>query len=436
MSGPSDCRLTSLAARALADTPAEVPAEAIESVVAGHLARREVFLDAVRRHGSPLYVIETGVLRERASRFVRAFQEAMPTPVRVYYAVKSNNHPAVAGTFVDGGLGLDVSSGRELQLALDAGASDIIFSGPGKTDDELALAVEHAGLVTVLMDSFSELQRLEAVASRNHATVDAGVRLTTNPNGLWRKFGIPLPELGRFLSAARPCTHVRMRGLQFHTSWNLAPAAQTDFLRSLGQTLGELPASLTAPLRFVDIGGGYWPEQGEWLQAAGTSAGAVRHLLAPEDAPPRRRYWMPGTPIEAFARELAGAVREHLLAHVKVDVHLEPGRWLCHHGMHILMTVVDRKADDLVITDAGGNAVGWERYETDFFPVINLTRPAMTERACDIHGCLCTPHDIWGYWFWGEDIQPGDVLLVPSQGAYTYSLRQDFIKPLPAVAIL
>jgi len=50
-------------------------------------------------------------------------------------------------------------------------------------------------------------------------------------------------------------------------------------------------------------------------------------------------------------------------------------------------------------------------------------------------GSLCTPHDLWGYSYWGSGIEPGDVLLIPCQGAYTYSLRQEFIKPLPEVAV-
>jgi hypothetical protein len=53
-----------------------------------------------------------------------------------------------------------------------------------------------------------------------------------------------------------------------------------------------------------------------------------------------------------------------------------------------------------------------------------------------ILGSLCTPHDVWGYGYFGDGIEPGDVLLVPSQGAYTYSLRQLFIKPLAKVAPL
>ena len=85
---------------------------------------------------------------------------------------------------------------------------------------------------------------------------------------------------------------------------------------------------------------------------------------------------------------------------------------------------------------AGTNAIGWERFETDYFPVINLSRPETIEHECYILGSLCTPHDVWGYSYWGKDIQPGDVLMIPTQGAYTYSLRQEFIKPLPEVVML
>jgi diaminopimelate decarboxylase len=60
----------------------------------------------------------------------------------------------------------------------------------------------------------------------------------------------------------------------------------------------------------------------------------------------------------------------------------------------------------------------------------------MQERPCHILGSLCTPHDIWGTAYFGSCIETGDVLMIPTQGAYTYSLRQHFIKPLPKVVSL
>jgi diaminopimelate decarboxylase len=58
------------------------------------------------------------------------------------------------------------------------------------------------------------------------------------------------------------------------------------------------------------------------------------------------------------------------------------------------------------------------------------------EKPCNICGSLCTPHDLFGFSYFGEDLRIGDVLFIPCQGAYTYSLKQDFIKPTPKVVIL
>ena len=425
-----------LAAQVLKQDAAELPLQEVSAFVARYVDRKDAFLQAAEQHGSPLYLIDTDALRERAGRFQAAFQSVFAKPPSIYYAVKSNHHPLVVQTFLDVGLGLDVSSGVELQLALELEASDIVFSGPGKIPDELALAVRHANRVMVLIDSFSELQRLQACAAGTDTHIRAGVRLTSDPNGLWRKFGIAPSELENFLSKADQCQHVYVCGLQFHTSWNMDPARQTAFIRELAKVLGELPCGFRRQLEFVDIGGGYWPAQGEWLQESATSPGMLRSILAPDSASvgiPRR---VPGMSIETFARELGQAVREHLTPHLDARICLEPGRWLCNDGMHLLMSVIDRKASDLVITDAGANAIGWERFEHDYFPVINLTRPALREQPCNVLGCLCTPHDVWGYGYWGEGIQDGDILMIPTQGAYTYSLRQNFIKALPrAVAI-
>jgi len=401
--------------------PAVLDQAEISSFVSGFLQRRDVFMQACHGHGSPLYVVEESVLLERAEQFTNAFCQVLPD-VRVYYAMKSNSHPLIVKTLVNAGLNLDVSSGLELQIALDSGATDIVFSGPGKTEKELTLAVENSDRTTVLIDSFGELELLQRIASEKGTSIRAGVRLTTDNNGLWRKFGIALKDLSQFLDTAKRSSHVSVQGLQFHTSWNLDPSNQVNFIVRLGSTLSKLTSEQRSMIDFIDIGGGFWPSQGEWLQSSGASQSC--------------HYKRHSTTIEEFAGQIAQAVRAHLFPYVSCRICAEPGRWLCNDAMHLLLTVVDKKASDLVITDAGTNAIGWERFETDYFPVINLSRPETIEHKCYVLGSLCTPHDVWGYSYWGTDIQPGDVLMIPTQGAYTYSLRQEFIKPLPAVAML
>lgn len=412
-----------------------LPEDSLRAFVAHHFGRAPVYTDALRKHPPPVYLLETEVLAERARRFMRAFRSVLPDTA-FYYAMKSNNHPAVAAHLLKQGFGLDVSGGPELATALGLGAQEIIFSGPGKTDAELEMAVRHADRVVVLMDSAGERERLERAAASRGTVVRAGVRLTPNPDGLWRKFGIPLEALPEFCIAARGCPHLRLEGLQFHTSWNLSPDAQAAFIERLGRVLRGLAGEILKEIRFIDIGGGYWPEQGEWLHPGGTPEGLIRKALGQTVAAAAPRYRMPSMPIEGFADALGPAIERHLRAAAPCRICFEPGRWLVNDAMHILISVVDKKAPDLVITDAGTNAVGWERYETDYFPVLNLTRPALTEHPCHILGSLCTPHDVWGYAYWGEGIEPGDRLLIPTQGAYTYSLRQEFIKPLPEMVVV
>ncbi len=410
----------------------ELSAGALQTFVAPYFEQRRRYLNAVQSHGSPLYFLDTAVLRASADRLKSAFKQVFSS-VRHYYAVKSNSHPDVARTLLTCGFGMDVSSGIELQMALDLGARDIVFSGPGKVDHELLLAATHADKVVILMDSPGELERLASVASRLKQAVRCGVRLTVNPNGLWRKFGIPLDTLTDFFRAADRSPYIRLNGLQFHSSWNLSPQPQIAFIEKLGKAISQLPPQYRKSIEFIDIGGGYWPEQGEWLHPGATQAGHLRAVLEHSPAHPLPHLCLPATPLQTFAEQLGAAVRKHIFSVIPCRICIEPGRWLCHDAMHLLITVVDKKAPDLVITDAGTNAIGWERFENDYFPVLNLTRPSLTETPCHILGSLCTPHDVWGYFCFGKTIETGDVLMLPTQGAYTYSLRQSFIKPLPKV---
>lgn len=412
------------------------PESELAGFVHGYFRNKERYLDILKTSLSPVYILETDILRQRADRFRRTFMAKSPD-CGFYFAMKSNNHPRVSETLLAMHYGLDVSSGAELETAILLGAQDIVFSGPGKTEDELAVAVQNHGAVTILLDSFEELNRLERAAAARDRLVRAGVRLTTNPAGLWRKFGIPLEDLPAFFRKAGECPHVRLQGLQFHTSWNLSPRPQCDFIAALGLSLRGLSHEALDRISFVDVGGGYWPEQGEWLRAepsGGNPEGAnVGAPGAPEPPSPLVHCRLPAAPLDIFAEDLFQAIGRYLQVLGSCRICFEPGRWICNDAMHLFLTVMDKKAPDLVIADAGINAIGWDRFESDYFPILNLSRPSMRERECTITGSLCTPHDIFGYSFFGDDIRVGDILMIPCQGAYTYSLRQAFIKPVPAV---
>jgi diaminopimelate decarboxylase len=407
----------------------------LQKFVERFLERRQSFLGCAEQHGSPLYIFDAETLKERARRFRDTFGKYIPK-MKIFYALKSNNHPDIISTLVSEGLGLDVSSGLELKMALDSNVENILFSGPGKTAEEITLAIQHHEKITFLMDSFHEMEKLQRLADINGVVVRAGVRLTTDDNGIWRKFGIPLNDLRRLFEHANQYRNIKLRGLQFHLSWNMNADNHTKFITRLAATLNVLPPDYRKQIEFIDIGGGYWPEEGEWLQSAATVDGIIKEKIFDGPISTKVHYKWPSISIEQFAENISIALKEQMPDDMQYTVYLEPGRWLCNDAMHILLKVIDRKADDIVITDGGTNAIGWERFENDYFPVINLTRPGLAEHQCLVAGSLCTPHDIWGYNYFGKDIKSGDILLIPNQGAYTWSLRQNFIKPIPKVVTL
>ncbi len=418
------------------ETPSSAPlaleTDMLKKFIQPFFSQRNYYLSLAQEHGSPLWILDSLVLKDKAQRFSQAFN-AYFDQTSYYYAVKSNNHPQVASTLLESGFGLDVSSGIELQTALNLNAGDIIFSGPGKTAEELTLAIQHRDRVTLLLDSFGELERLNALVSGSDiaSPIRVGIRLTTNPNGLWRKFGIIPERLPDFWNKVKALPKIKFAGLQFHSSWNLTPDRQVEFITLLGQTLKHMPQEFNNHIEFIDMGGGYWPEEGEWLHSPENPEGDSAKGAGRPETLVKPHYRIPGTPIEVFAETLFDAAQSHLFPFVTCRICFEPGRWICHSAMHLLLSVVDRKSHDLVITDAGTNTIGWERFETDYFPVLNLNRSGLLEKPCHILGSLCTPHDVFGYAYFGEDIREGDCLMIPCQGAYTYSLCQNFIKGLP-----
>ncbi|MFH2059594.1 MAG: decarboxylase [Pseudomonadota bacterium] len=393
--------------------------EILHDLVKAFFVRKQVFIDIAERFGSPLYILEPAVLKDRANQFRNAFTKNLDNTA-FYYAMKSNNLPYISEILLEQGFGLDVSSGLELEIALNLNAKDIIFSGPGKTDKELELAADNCDRVVILLDSRGECQRLKAILNHKKRSMNVGIRLNNNPTGLWRKFGVMPEDLPLVFDDIFCHPYLNFKGLQFHSSWNMNPDRQVDFLHTLGDLIQKMPEKFSRSCEFIDIGGGYWPPQGEWL------------LSDQED----RHYSNPATAIDTFAEQLANVINERIRPAVDCKICFEPGRWICNDAMHILISVIDQKAKDLVITDAGTNAIGWERFETDYFPVLNLTQSRMTEKPCHILGSLCTPHDVWGYAYFGKDIKEKDLLMIPTQGAYTYSLRQRFIKPLPRVVVI
>jgi diaminopimelate decarboxylase len=409
----------------------------LDHVVQATLARRASLLALAERFPTPFYAFDEQCLRAGLQTFRASFDRQLPRHLP-YYAVKSNDHPWMLRAAVRAGYGLDVSSPRELALALEAGAQAIIFSGPGKSEADLKLALRQCRRLIVNMDSFRELERLGSVTSAAKRKLRAGVRVFTRHHGSWSKFGIPLSELGRFFRAAARHPYVQLEGIQFHLSWNRSAEPYARIVEDLGQALREqLSPAQRAAIRFVDVGGGYKPHRIEGYfprdHPVGAVVSAVDDYFGEQPSFSAPYYIKDSVPLEDYACTLGAAVQRHLRPLVDCAIFSEPGRIVSTWALHLVMRVVDVKQKDLVILDGGIQMVGWERYLHIYAPAVNLTHPAERELPVQLFGSLCDPEDSFGERCFARRMREGDVIVLPFQGAYTYGVAQEFIRPIPAL---
>ncbi|MFA5076309.1 MAG: alanine racemase [Patescibacteria group bacterium] len=409
----------------------------VRPLVKQFIDQRGKILKLANKYPTPFYIFDHQGLALGIKEFKSAFAHHLPD-CQYFYAVKSNYHPLLLKILVKNNFNLDVSSGRELQLALNSGAKKMVFSGPGKTEAELKLAIKNNQKVIINIDNFDELERLGKLTKKYHKNITAGIRIYTKYHGPWTKFGIPLNRLAKFWRTAHKYPQINLTGIHFHISWNESAAPYQNVIKELARYLkNNFTPTERAQIKFIDFGGGYTPDRQygyyPWETVAGQIVKAANGSLGQLTKFTDKYYLTTAISLQKYAEGISLAIGQHLRPIIKAQYFTEPGRIICHPAMHILMRVMAVKTKNKIITDAGINLIGWERFEYEYFPIINLTRPALQEKACQIYGCLCAPDDIWGCYYYGRKIKVGDYLLVPFQGAYTYTMAQNFIQPIAPV---
>ena len=236
------------------------------NIVDGVMHAEDVPLPAIAEAvGTPVYVYSTATIE----RHVRVFREAVAAlgdPL-VAFAVKANPNRAVLATLAKLGLGADVVSGGELARALAAGipAERVVFSGVGKTAEEMTLALE-AGIGQFNIESEPEAEMLSDVASgmgktariafRINPDVDAGTHAKISTGKSENKFGIAYDRAAHAYAMARDLPGLDPVGVAVHIGSQLTDLAP---LEAAFTRIGELIAALRAQghdIRIADLGGG------------------------------------------------------------------------------------------------------------------------------------------------------------------------------------
>ena len=356
--------------------------------------------------GTPAYVYSKAALLESYRAYDDAFAEV---PHVVCYSIKANANLGVLATLARAGAGADIVSGGELFRALRAGfpPSRIIFSGVGKTRDEMRDALE-AEILMFNVESLSELRTLDEVA--REMGVRAPVALRVNPDvdpqthpyiatGLkTSKFGIPFAQALEAYEEAASLKGVEVVGADMHIGSQLTRAAPfADAVARLASLVKALRERAIA-IRTVDVGGGL----------------GIRHR---EETPPTHRE---------YAIALLPALRE-----LGVTVLLEPGRSIVGNAGVLLTRVLYRKDTGdkkFVVIDAAMNDLIrpplYDSYH-EVRPVSEARLGGPTEKV-DVVGPICESGD-----FLAKDRElartaEGDLLAVMSAGAYGFAMASNY----------
>ncbi|GAA0932264.1 diaminopimelate decarboxylase [Pseudonocardia zijingensis] len=395
--------------------------------------------DLADRYGTPLFVIDEDDFRSRAAEFAAAFGAEA-----VHYAAKAFLSTEVARWVADEGLSLDVASGGELAVALRAGfpADRIALHGNNKSLDELVAAVE-AGVGRVVLDSFHEIARLDAVARERGVVVPVMVRLTVGVEAHTHEFIATAHEDQKFgfsiaggaTSAAAEAVRrvlasggLELAGLHSHIGSQIFDTegfevAAHRVVRFLARLHEEHGAEALQALTTLDLGGGFGI--------------AYRADETPVDVP-------------ELAEQLRGIVKRECHAE-ELDVPriaVEPGRAIAGPAGITLYTVGTIKdvplggaaARRYVSVDGGMS----DNIRTALYDAVYdcrlVSRSSERDGSGDavlsrVVGKHCESGDIVVRDCWlPADLAPGDLLAVAATGAYCYSMASSYNRlPRPAV---
>ena len=365
-------------------------------------------------YGTPLYVTSEDRVCEQFLRYKEALSSRYPK-VQVLYAAKANGNLALMRALAQLGAGADVFSAGELHLALEAGMppEKLLFNGSSKSTDDLYLAVEKG--VTVSVDSFNELQQLDAIAGNSCKIAKIGFRVNpalevpTHPKiatGLaTSKFGIPHNEILTAYADALTCTNVKPVGIHCHIGSQILDIE--PFVRAaevMAQNVQDITDILGIKLEFVDLGGGL----------------GIPYHHDTDPAP---------TP-EDYAKKVVPVFKDGMAAcGITPELWVEPGRFLVADSTVLLTRVNSTKVTNKIFAniDAGFNLLIRPAMYDAYHEVIVAERAdAATTTDYTVTGPICETGDILAQDRYLPDFVAGDLLAVLDTGAYGYAMSSQY----------
>lgn len=361
------------------------------------------YRNLAKKYGTPLYVYDFNHISTQYTQLKSAFSGRKSL---VCYAVKANSNLSILKHLANLGAGFDCVSIGEVKRALMAGAKpyQIIFSGVGKSDDEIKIALQ-SEILMINLESEAELDRVEAIAKELNKTARISIRINpdvdakTHPyisTGLnENKFGVDIVTAKKMYLKAKNSAHIEPVGVHFHIGSQLTDTQPIiDAAKIVSKILSELK-SLEIDIKFFDIGGG------------------VGITYQDEEA----------VNLYNYAQGILAALNGQ-----DVTIVCEPGRFIVGNSGVLITSVLYEKFNKnkrFVVVDAAMNdLIRPSLY--DAHHGVEFVGENEQNSTCDIVGPICESGD-----FLAKNIQlptckSGDLLVVKSAGAYGFSMSSNY----------
>ncbi|KQU59730.1 diaminopimelate decarboxylase [Bacillus sp. Leaf406] len=382
------------------------------------------------QYGTPLYIYDTSLIRERARGFKDTFEE-LGVKAEVAYASKAFSSIAIFQLMKEEGLSLDVVSGGELHTAIKAGfpVEKIHFHGNNKSYEELAMALK-LGIGCIVVDNFHELELIGAIlAERGGSTrvllrVTPGIEAHTHDYILTgqedSKFGFDLGngQAEEAMKKAVAMEGIELLGLHCHigsqifetTGFILAARKIIDTVASWKEQYGFVP-------QVINLGGGF----------------GIRYTNEDQPIPPAQ-----------YVKDMITVVKEEVERHGldMPEIWIEPGRSLVGDAGTSLYSIGSTKVvpevRKYVAIDGGmSDNIRPALYRAKYEAVLANKAGAPVEETVSIAGKCCESGDML---IWDLPLpvsEPGDLLAVFCTGAYGYSMANNYNRiPRPPVVFV
>ena len=368
---------------------------------------KEETISKFRTIQTPFYYYEMDLLRETLSS---CSKEAGRYDYFLHYALKANSNPVILSLISRSGYGADCVSGNEIRAALQNGfhPGHIMFSGVGKSDDEIRLALQQK-IQSINVESRQEMEVINDLAGAMGLTADISLRIIPNVDarthryittGLEEnKFGILPWEFDKVLDKLKKLENLRLIGLHFHIGSQIT---DLDIFKSLCHRVNEINAWFISNRVFVEIinvGGGLGIDYGD-----------------PD------KYRIPD--FSSYFRVFKNFIE--LQGNQKL--HFEPGRAIIGQcGSLITRALFVKKGVNtrFAIVDAGMNDLIRPALYQSYHKIENLTSNEKPEKY-DVVGPICESSDCFGKAISLPKTSRNDLLAIRSTGAYGQTMASQY----------